>query len=283
MQLTIANRARLPEWASARALPGGVSGSAWCSSCCSAASRSSSRVIAAFHGSLRHPVAAGMSAKAGIARSRPGTTPGDAVSDKGTILVVDDDRLVLARWRMARRRPATDADNGDDAILLAREHKPDPALLTSAWRGKSGFDVAPTRAKVLPDPVHVPVRLRRRDRPGQGAFGAAATWSNRWTSARSCRPSRSPWRAPAAARRFPAQCAAEAGLHPTVAMAVGVLMHRYCSCAGAGAAGASRAQRQPATGWSSRPSACCRRWNCCPAAATDRAPVAAPAVSPAAA
>jgi len=35
-----------------------------------------------------------------------------------------------------------DADNGDDAILLAREHKPDLALLDIRMEGKSGFDVA---------------------------------------------------------------------------------------------------------------------------------------------
>ena len=35
-----------------------------------------------------------------------------------------------------------DADNGDDAILLARERKPDLALLDIRMEGKSGFDVA---------------------------------------------------------------------------------------------------------------------------------------------
>ena len=35
-----------------------------------------------------------------------------------------------------------DADNGDDAILLALEHKPDLALLDIRMEGKSGFDVA---------------------------------------------------------------------------------------------------------------------------------------------
>jgi DNA-binding response OmpR family regulator len=32
-----------------------------------------------------------------------------------------------------------DADNGDDAILLAREHRPDLALLDIRMDGKSGF------------------------------------------------------------------------------------------------------------------------------------------------
>jgi response regulator NasT len=35
-----------------------------------------------------------------------------------------------------------DADNGDDAILLAREHRPQLALLDIRMEGKSGFDVA---------------------------------------------------------------------------------------------------------------------------------------------
>ena len=37
-----------------------------------------------------------------------------------------------------------DADNGDDAILLAREHRPALALLDIRMEGKSGFDVAAT-------------------------------------------------------------------------------------------------------------------------------------------
>jgi response regulator NasT len=35
-----------------------------------------------------------------------------------------------------------DADNGDDAILLARQHRPDLALLDIRMDGKSGLDVA---------------------------------------------------------------------------------------------------------------------------------------------
>ena len=45
-----------------------------------------------------------------------------------------------------------DADNGDDAILLAREHKPDLALLDIRMEGKSGFDVA----AYLRDVCHMP-------------------------------------------------------------------------------------------------------------------------------
>jgi response regulator NasT len=66
-------------------------------------------------------------------------------SGKGKILVVDDDRLVLAtvtHGLVQAGYEVIDADNGDDAILLAREHKPDLALLDIRMEGKSGFDVA---------------------------------------------------------------------------------------------------------------------------------------------
>ena len=64
---------------------------------------------------------------------------------QGTILVVDDDRLVLATLAHGLTQAGydvIDADNGDDAILLAREHRPDLALLDIRMEGMSGFDVA---------------------------------------------------------------------------------------------------------------------------------------------
>ncbi len=67
------------------------------------------------------------------------------MTSKGTILVVDDNRLVLATLTDGLSQAGyqvIDADNGDDAILLAREHKPDLALLDIRMEGKSGFDVA---------------------------------------------------------------------------------------------------------------------------------------------
>jgi DNA-binding response OmpR family regulator len=66
---------------------------------------------------------------------------------KGRILVVDDDRLVLATVAHGLAQAGyevIDADNGDDAILLAREHRPQLALLDIRMEGKSGFDVAQT-------------------------------------------------------------------------------------------------------------------------------------------
>ena len=67
------------------------------------------------------------------------------MSHKGTVLVVDDNRLVLATLADGLTRAGydvIDADNGDDAILLARQHRPDLALLDIRMEGKSGFDVA---------------------------------------------------------------------------------------------------------------------------------------------
>lgn len=67
------------------------------------------------------------------------------MSSKGKILVVDDDRLVLATLTHGLSQAGyeiIDADNGDDAILLAREHRPELALLDIRMEGKSGFDVA---------------------------------------------------------------------------------------------------------------------------------------------
>ena len=68
-----------------------------------------------------------------------------AATGKGTILVVDDDRLVLATVSHGLAQAGydvIDADNGDDAILLARERRPELALLDIRMDGKSGFDVA---------------------------------------------------------------------------------------------------------------------------------------------
>jgi response regulator NasT len=67
------------------------------------------------------------------------------VNHKGKILVVDDDRLVLATLTHGLSQAGyevIDADNGDDAILLAHEHKPELALLDIRMEGKTGFDVA---------------------------------------------------------------------------------------------------------------------------------------------
>ena len=67
------------------------------------------------------------------------------MGSKGKILVVDDDRLVLATLTFGLAQAGfevIDADNGDDAILLARQHRPELALLDIRMEGLSGFDVA---------------------------------------------------------------------------------------------------------------------------------------------
>lgn len=74
---------------------------------------------------------------------------------KGKILVVDDDRLVLAtvsHGLSAAGYEVIDADNGDDAILLARQHRPELALLDIRMEGKNGFDVA----AYLRESCHIP-------------------------------------------------------------------------------------------------------------------------------
>ena len=74
---------------------------------------------------------------------------------RGRILVVDDDRLVLATVTHGLAQAGyevVDADNGDDAILLARSHHPALALLDIRMEGKSGFDVA----EYLRDVARVP-------------------------------------------------------------------------------------------------------------------------------
>jgi DNA-binding response OmpR family regulator len=77
------------------------------------------------------------------------------MASKGKILVVDDDRLVLAMVVHGLSQAGyevIDADNGDEAILLARQHRPDLALLDIRMDGKSGFDVA----EYLRDVVRTP-------------------------------------------------------------------------------------------------------------------------------
>ncbi len=64
---------------------------------------------------------------------------------KPLILVVDDDRLVLATVVAGLKQADFDiieTDNGDDAILLARKHRPALAILDMRMQGKSGMDVA---------------------------------------------------------------------------------------------------------------------------------------------
>jgi response regulator NasT len=73
------------------------------------------------------------------------TSARSAAPSLGRILVVDDDRLVLATVVHGLTHAGfeiIDADNGDDAILLARQHRPELALLDIRMDGLSGYDVA---------------------------------------------------------------------------------------------------------------------------------------------
>jgi response regulator NasT len=81
--------------------------------------------------------------------------PGGRAASRGRLLVVDDDRLVLATLVQGLEDAGyevLDADNGDDAILLARRHRPDLALLDIRMDGLSGFDVA----AYLREHLHIP-------------------------------------------------------------------------------------------------------------------------------
>lgn len=160
-------------------------------------------------------------------------------SAQGKILVVDDDRLVLATVVHGLVRAGyevIDADNGDDAILLARANKPDLALLDIRMEGKSGFDVAAYLRESLGTPFMFlsafadDETLARVKELGAVAYlvkpldiaqivpTVAAALANR-----RAQPS------PPARRAAPAAPDAVAAdpLASPVPIAVGVLMHRY--------------------------------------------------------
>lgn len=66
-------------------------------------------------------------------------------NERQLVMVVDDDRLVLATLVAGLKQAGLDVietDNGDDAILLARKYKPRLAILDMRMQGKSGMDVA---------------------------------------------------------------------------------------------------------------------------------------------
>ena len=152
---------------------------------------------------------------------------------KGTILVVDDDRLVLATLVHGLAQAGyevIDADNGDDAILLARERRPELALLDIRMEGKSGFDVAET----LRDKYRIPFMFLSAFSDDATvakvkALGAVA-YLVKPLDIRQIVPAVEAALANVGARRAaPAAAPPTAGeaLDPVVAMAVGVLMHRY--------------------------------------------------------
>ena len=163
------------------------------------------------------------------------------MAEKGKILVVDDDRLVLATVAHGLAQAGyevIDADNGDDAILLARQHRPDLALLDIRMEGKSGFDVAAYLREYLQVPFMFLSAFADDETVQQvKALGAVAYLAKPLdigqilpavAAAFASLPARHGAARPAAARAAPAAAADPAiASSDLVAMAVGVLMHRY--------------------------------------------------------
>jgi DNA-binding response OmpR family regulator len=165
------------------------------------------------------------------------------MASKGKILVVDDDRLVLAMVTHGLAQAGyevIDADNGDDAILLAREHRPDLALLDIRMEGKTGFDVA----QYLREAVHTPFVFLSAFSDEQTvakvqALGALAylvkplevqqivpAIDAAFARAREMRAASSAL-APADAAAAPPASDDAAVLDAVVPLALGVLMHRF--------------------------------------------------------
>lgn len=155
------------------------------------------------------------------------------MSTKGKILVVDDDRLVLATLTHGLAQAGyevIDADNGDDAILLAREHRPDLALLDIRMEGMSGFDVAAYLREYLQVPFMFLSAFADEETVAKvKSLGAVAYLVKPLDihqivpaveAAFANRPERS-----AQLPRPPLPI--EATLEQVVPLAVGVLMHRY--------------------------------------------------------
>jgi response regulator NasT len=159
---------------------------------------------------------------------------------KGKILVVDDDRLVLAMVSHGLSQAGyevIDADNGDDAILLARQHRPDIALLDIRMEGKTGFDVAQYLREVGHTPfVFLSAFSDEQTVAKVKALGALAylvkplevgqivpTIDAAYARAQQMKAAEQ-----AQAQQLPQEPADEASvLEALVPLAVGVLMHRF--------------------------------------------------------
>jgi response regulator NasT len=163
-----------------------------------------------------------------------------ALQAPGRILVVDDDRLVLATLSHGLSQAGhevIDADNGDDAILLARQHRPELALLDIRMEGMTGFDVA----AYLRDHLGIPFMFLSAFADEETAarvreLGAVAYLTKPLdirhivpTVAQALEHQRRQGRAApggTTAGRPTAGLAAEGAL-PRTALAVGILMHRH--------------------------------------------------------
>ncbi len=151
------------------------------------------------------------------------------MTSKGKILVVDDDRLVLATLTHGLTQAGytvIDADNGDDAILLAREHRPELALLDIRMEGKSGFDVAAYLREYCQMPFMFLSAFSDEATLAQVKALGAVAYLVKPLDIRQIVPAVEAAFANLSARPQRA-AAAEDALAAPVAMAVGVLMHRY--------------------------------------------------------
>jgi len=153
------------------------------------------------------------------------------VNQKGNILVVDDDRLVLATLThglMQAGYAVIDADNGDDAILLAREHRPDLALLDIRMEGKSGFDVAAYLRQYCQIPFMFLSAFSDEDTVRQvKELGAVAYLVKPLDIGQIVPAVEAAFANLRRQRRDPPVAAGNDVMSPTVAMALGILMHRY--------------------------------------------------------
>jgi DNA-binding response OmpR family regulator len=160
-------------------------------------------------------------------------------TSKGTILVVDDNRLVLATLTDGLTRAGYhvfDADNGDDAILLARAHRPDLALLDIRMEGKSGFDVAQYLRSQCQTPFMFLSAFSDEQTVAQVKALGAVAYLVKPLDIKQIVPAveaafahieAQVGAAPAERGRAAGVEAAVEAFDATTAMAVGVLMHRY--------------------------------------------------------
>jgi len=161
------------------------------------------------------------------------------VTKKGTILVVDDNRLVLATLSAGLTQAGydvIDADNGDDAILLARERKPDLALLDIRMEGKSGFDVAQYLRTQCRMPFMFLSAFSDEETVAQVEALGAVAYLVKPLDIRQIVPAveaafanLDAGRAAAPSQPLPQHGAAPVAgtADPSIAMAIGVLMHRH--------------------------------------------------------
>jgi response regulator NasT len=153
------------------------------------------------------------------------------VSSKGKILVVDDDRLVLATLTYGLAQAGfevIDADNGDDAILLAREHRPELALLDIRMEGMSGFDVAAYLREYLQIPFMFLSAFADEETVAKVKELGAVAYLVKPLDIHQIVPAVEAAFAKRATQvPTPPVKAADPVLSQIVALAVGVLMHRY--------------------------------------------------------